>query len=115
MKDERKAHEKLSRSNMAKEHFELDAVTAVIRVRSILKREPAFIHKSIEAAVAERREELRQKARKRFGVDPEPVKTEQSAPGADRDLFAPLEPKAEAQKRETSEVRKKGFLANLFP
>lgn len=65
-KDERKVHEKLSRSWMDKEHFDLDPVVAVTKIRSILSREPAYIDPTIEAAVAALREEQRLKAFSRF-------------------------------------------------
>lgn len=70
-KDERKVHEKLKRVLVEKEHFDLDPVVAVAKVRSILGRDPAYIDHGIEPAFTALREEQRAKALSNFAAAPQ--------------------------------------------
>lgn len=110
IKDERKVHDKLSRFRMVKEHFELDAVTAVTKVRTILNREPAFVHKGIEAAVTELREHQRQKTLKGFGA----TQLDKSSSNSTIDLFSQDKPESRPEEAAENPSSSKGFPANLF-
>lgn len=48
LSDEKKVHEKLSRSRIVKEHFDLDPVDAVLGAFRALKRRPIFFDKNLE-------------------------------------------------------------------
>lgn len=110
IRDERKVHDKLSRFRMAKEHFELDAVIAVAKVRTILNREPVFIDKGIEAAVSEFREQQRQKTLKGFRAN----QHDKSGASSNIDLFN--QGKSDSKPNEAAETpaSSKGFPATLF-
>ncbi len=109
-KDERKVHDKLSRFRMAKEHFELDAVIAVAKVRTILNREPVFVHKGIEAAVTELREHQRQKTLKGFSA----TRPEKSSTSSTIDLFSQDIHESKPDDAAETPSSPKGFPANLF-
>jgi hypothetical protein len=111
LRDERKVHEKLSRAHIAKEHFELDPVVAVTRVRSILNREPAYVERSIEDAVLKLREEQREKALGRFAKPAGASNSDMSASGECADLSSQPDEKTPVDQRETTS---KGFFSNLF-
>lgn len=110
IKDERKVHDKLSKFRMAKEHFELDTVVAVAKVRTILNREPAFLHTSIEAAVSELREHQRQKTLKGFGSK----QLDKSSSTSTIDLFNQDKTESKPDQPQETPVSSKGFPANLF-
>lgn len=57
--DEKKVHEKLQRYNLAKEHFQLDPIEAVLKAYRALKREPIFYNKSLENTFKLKREQAR--------------------------------------------------------
>jgi len=57
--DEKKVHEKLQRYNLAKEHFQLDPIEAVLKAYRALKREPIFYDKSLENTFKLKREQAR--------------------------------------------------------
>lgn len=65
-RDERKVHQKLKSSHKAKEHFALPPVEAVMKVRSILGREPAYIDPGIASEFTRLREERRLRALNNF-------------------------------------------------
>lgn len=58
--DERRVHEKLRRYNIAKEHFDLEPVEAVLGAyRALNKRRPIFFDREIEATFKLKLEEAR--------------------------------------------------------
>ena len=54
--DEKKAHEKLRRYHLEREHFSIDAVTALIRLANTFGREPMYMRPAILSAYSEQRE-----------------------------------------------------------
>jgi hypothetical protein len=66
VKDERKVHEKLTRKRLAKEHFDLDPIEAIAKVRSILQKEWVYLRKSVAPAVEQKVEAQRAVAAGRF-------------------------------------------------
>jgi predicted RNase H-like HicB family nuclease len=68
--DEAKAHAKLARVRVDKEHFNLGTAAAIVKVRSALGREPAFIHEKWRAEVAEIIEKNRAETMVKLGKAP---------------------------------------------
>ena len=66
--DEKKAHTKLKKYFLDKEHFDIDPLTAVLNVfRALNRREPIFYDHEIEAEFHETLEKNRREMRKRLG------------------------------------------------
>jgi len=114
MKDERKVHERLVRAHLAKEHFELDPVVAVAKVRSILNREPAFLDRDIEPAVSQLRQEQRQKALGRFAGPDATGVAKPPSPVSQEDLFSRMEPKEIADHASRTPSHSARFISVLF-
>ncbi|NJC05778.1 DNA-directed RNA polymerase subunit RPC12/RpoP [Sphingomonas kaistensis] len=110
-KDERKVHEKLSRKRIGKEHFDLDPVTAIVRIRTILSKEWVFLDRKHERPVLERLTEQKENAQRRFagGQSGAPQMDMFDAVGPN-----PCQPEAPSAQENAAELRPKSFLANLF-
>lgn len=106
--DEKRVHDKLKRYRIAKEHFGLDEVTAVTKIKSTLKREWVYLKPSFVSAVEDRI--LSQKAAIKANLsgtgssEPSNVQTELFDRHADH--------KHEAEPDQSKKPG--GFLANLF-
>lgn len=112
-KDERKVHEKLIRKRMSKEHYELDAVTAVLKVRTILGKEWVYLSRKHERLVIAALEEQREKAKKRFaGKTDQPSQIDMFGGDVQSDSDASAE-RIPIQADDGPD-KPKGFLATLF-
>lgn len=107
LRDERKVHEKLARKRLAKEHFDLEPIDAIAKVRSILQKDWVYIHRSVALAVEQKITSQREAVANRFKKGAKtPAQTE---------LFDVAMPVAEISESSTNEPPKgRGFLANLF-
>jgi hypothetical protein len=110
-RDERKIHEKLKSKKIKKEHFELEPVAAIVKVRSILnRRDWVYIKRSLRAPVEARIEEQKQLLAARLGAGDQPR-------FAQADMFAdsPTVEQSPSEGEKTEGDRKpRGFLVNLF-
>jgi predicted RNase H-like HicB family nuclease len=66
-KDEAKAHNKLARFRDDKEHFKIDAASAIVKVKTALKRDPAFVSDEWRSKVTELVKENQQRMLEKLG------------------------------------------------
>lgn len=109
-KDERKVFEKLIRKKISKEHFDLDPVTAVLKVRSILGKDWVYLNRKFEREVKQRLDDQRASATKRFaGAAPESTQINMFDDAVECQSLEPeIRPASEPP------PKPKGFLSNLF-
>ena len=107
-RDERKIHDRLGKSKIKKRHFDLDPVTAVVKVRTILgHKDWVYLKKKLRAEVEALIDDRRQKTATRLG--PKVAKLPMQV-----DLFSG---ETAIDKTATDIEKHKhggGFLANLF-
>ncbi len=111
-KDERKVHEKLNRRRTGKEHFDIDPVTAVVRLRTILQKDWVFLDRTYERQVAEKVIEQKESAKRRFSGGGSEAPQIELFDEPDPQITPPS-PQRETQPNNGG-PKPKGFLANLF-
>lgn len=105
-KDEKKIHTKLARLNIEKEHFNIDPVKAVAKVRTTLGRDWVYLKPQYRQEVEALIEEQRMKAAARFSGGQKSATHEK----AQKELFD----RADVKKSERSDQREKASRGGVF-